>query len=44
VLFQDNPAHRRLRQAMTGALTPGLVERLRPRVQALADGLATCTS
>jgi cytochrome P450 len=39
VLFQDNPAHRRLRQAMTGALTSGLVGRLRPRVQALADGL-----
>jgi cytochrome P450 len=39
VLFQDNPAHRRLRQAMTGALTSDLVGRLRPRVQALADGL-----
>lgn len=39
VLFQDNPAHRRLRQALTSALTPGLVEGLRPQVQRLADGL-----
>jgi pimeloyl-[acyl-carrier protein] synthase len=38
-LFQDNPAHRRIRQALTGALTPNLVERLRPRAQELADGL-----
>ena len=38
-LFQDNPAHRRLRQALSGAFTSGLVEGLRPRVQGLADGL-----
>lgn len=39
VLFQDNPAHRRLRQALTGAFTPRVVEQLRPRVQALANEL-----
>jgi len=38
-LFQDNPAHRRLRQALSGAFTSGLVEGLRPRVQGLADEL-----
>jgi cytochrome P450 len=38
-LFQDNPAHRRLRQALSGAFTSGLVEELRPRVQEIADGL-----
>lgn len=39
VLFQDNPAHRRLRQALTGAFTARVVEQLRPRIQALADEL-----
>jgi cytochrome P450 len=39
VLFQDNPAHRRIRQALFGAFTPSLMEQLRPRVQGLADGL-----
>src|SRR5262245_10171716 len=39
VLFQDNPAHRRLRQALTGAFTPRVMEQLRPRIQAIADEL-----
>jgi cytochrome P450 len=38
-LFQDNPAHRRIRQALSGAFTPGLMAQLRQRVQVLADGL-----
>ncbi len=39
VLFQDNPAHRRLRHALTGAFTPRVMEQLRPRIQTLADEL-----
>jgi cytochrome P450 len=39
VLFQDNPAHRRIRQALSGAFTPSLMAQLRQRVQVLADGL-----
>jgi cytochrome P450 len=39
VLFQDNPAHRRLRQALHGAFTPRVVEQLRPRIQTIADEL-----
>jgi cytochrome P450 len=38
-LFQDNPAHRRLRQALTGAFSSNLIEQLRQRVQEIADGL-----
>jgi len=38
-LFQDNPEHRRIRQALAAAFTPGLIESLRPRVQGIADGL-----
>jgi cytochrome P450 len=38
-LFQDNPAHRRLRQALSGAFTSRVMEQLRPRVQTLADEL-----
>lgn len=39
VLFQDNPAHRRIRQALAGAFTPQLLDQLRRRVQAIADRL-----
>lgn len=39
VLFQDNPAHRRLRQALSGAFTPRVMEQLRPRIQTIADAL-----
>lgn len=39
VLFQDNPAHRRLRQALSAAFSARVIEQLRPRVQALADDL-----
>lgn len=38
-LFQDNPDHRRIRQALTGAFTSSLMEQLRQRVQGIADGL-----
>ncbi|HEY8022183.1 MAG TPA: cytochrome P450 [Thermoanaerobaculia bacterium] len=38
-LFQDNPDHRRIRQALSGAFTSGLLEQLRQRVQEIADGL-----
>ncbi len=38
-LFQDNPEHRRLRQALSGAFTSGLIEQLRQRVQEIAGGL-----
>src|SRR2546423_10300418 len=38
-LFQDNPAHRRLRQALSGAFTSSLMEQLRQRGQEIADGL-----
>ena len=39
VLFQDNPAHRRLRHALSGAFTPHVMAQLRPRIQTLADEL-----
>jgi len=39
VLFQDNPAHRRLRRALSGAFTSHVMEQLRPRIQTLADEL-----
>jgi pimeloyl-[acyl-carrier protein] synthase len=38
-LFQDDAAHRRIRQALSGAFTSGLMDRLRQRVQVLADEL-----
>lgn len=38
-LFQDDPAHRRVRLALHGAFTPQLIARLRPRVRAIADEL-----
>lgn len=37
--FQDPPQHLRLRGLFTGAFTPRVVERLRQRVQSIADGL-----
>jgi cytochrome P450 len=39
VLFQDNPDHRRLRHALSGAFTSRVMEQLRPRVQTLANEL-----
>jgi cytochrome P450 len=39
VLFQDNPAHRRLRQALSTAFSARVIEQLRPRIQTLADSL-----
>lgn len=38
-LFQDDPAHRRIRLALQGAFTPRLMARLQPRVRAIADEL-----
>jgi cytochrome P450 len=38
-VFTDPPLHTRLRGLMTRAFTPRAVEALRPRVQALVDGL-----
>ena len=39
MLDRDPPDHTRLRALVQGAFTPRLVERMRPRVEALADGL-----
>ncbi len=39
VLFQDNPAHKRLRHALTTALGPRVLQAMEPRVQAIADRL-----
>ena len=39
MLQQDPPAHTRLRKLVSKAFTPRAVERLAPRVQALADEL-----
>jgi len=38
-VFHDPPEHTRLRGLVTAAFTPLVVERLRPRVQAIVDGL-----
>lgn len=38
-LFQDDPAHRRVRLALHGAFTPRLMATLQPRVRAIADEL-----
>lgn len=38
-VFHDAPRHARLRGLVTEAFTPSVVERLRPRVEALVDGL-----
>jgi cytochrome P450 len=40
LLRSDPPAHTRLRRLVSKAFTPGRIERLRPRVQEMADGLA----
>ena len=37
MLFSDPPAHTRLRALANQAFTPGAIERLRPRIQALVD-------
>ena len=39
MLDTDPPDHERLRALVSRAFTPRLVERMRPRVQAIADGL-----
>jgi cytochrome P450 len=39
VLFQDNPAHRRIRQALSAAFNARVIEQLRPRIQQRADDL-----
>ena len=39
VLTTDGDDHRRLRRLVTKAFTPKMVERLRPRIQEIADGL-----
>jgi cytochrome P450 len=39
MLNKDGADHRRLRRIVTQAFTPRMVERLRPRVQEIADGL-----
>src|SRR5262249_18557400 len=39
MLARDPPDHTRLRRLVSKAFTPGMVERLRPRVQAIADAL-----
>lgn len=38
-LFQDDPAHRRIRLALQRAFTPRLMATLQPRVRAIADEL-----
>src|SRR5262249_26633652 len=40
LLRSDPPTHTRLRRLVSKAFTPGRVEKLRPRVQEMADGLA----
>ena len=37
LLFMDPPDHTRLRSLVSKAFTPRMVERLRPRVEALFD-------
>jgi cytochrome P450 len=39
MLNKDGDEHRRLRRLVTKAFTPKMVERLRPRIQEIADGL-----
>lgn len=39
MVFQDPPQHRRLRQLFTSAFTPRMVERMRQRIQVIADDL-----
>ncbi|MFO6465996.1 cytochrome P450 [Jannaschia sp. KMU-145] len=39
LVFNDPPLHTRVRRVLTGALTPRALEGLRPRLEALVDGL-----
>ncbi|MBM2575065.1 cytochrome P450 [Jannaschia sp. Os4] len=39
LVFNDPPLHTRVRRVLTGALTPRALGRLRPRLEALVDGL-----
>jgi cytochrome P450 len=39
MLYRDPPAHTRLRRLVSKAFTPRMIEQLRPRIQAIADGL-----
>ena len=39
MLNKDGDDHRRLRRLVSRAFTPRMVERLRPRIQEIADGL-----
>ena len=44
MLNRDGDDHRRLRRLVTKAFTPRMVERLRPRIQAIADELLDAVS
>lgn len=39
MLFLDDPQHKRLRNLVNKAFTPAAVEKLRPRIREIADGL-----
>ncbi|MGW7460203.1 cytochrome P450 family protein [Streptomyces sp. NPDC054797] len=39
VLFSDPPRHTRLRRSLRSAFTPGRVEKMRPRITEIAEGL-----
>lgn len=39
LVFNDPPLHTRVRRVLTGALTPRALDRLRPRLERLVDGL-----
>ena len=39
MLYADPPDHARLRRLVSGAFTPRLIERMRPRIQEIADAL-----
>ncbi len=44
MLDREPPDHTRLRRLVSKAFTPGTVEGLRPRIEALVDGLLTARS